>query len=163
MLTIDRLKELLHYDPLSGLFIRKVGRSGPRSRVGDFAGSSQTGGYAKIFVDSVIYKSHRLAWFYHHGEWPKGEVDHINGIKSDNRIANLRDVSRSQNRMNVGVYASNKAGIRGVSWSAGNSKWRAQIQVMGKKISLGYYATIEDANASYQAAAKKYHGEYARD
>lgn len=161
MLTLCRLKELLHYDPATGDFIRLIGRSGPRARVGDVAGHRQPEGYCRIYVDGKGYKAHRLAWFYMTGEWPS-EIDHINGDKSFNAFANLRPVTRSQNRMNVAAYQSNKSGIRGVSWCSRNRKWKAQIQRDGVKKSIGYYPTKEDAKAAYDEAAAELHGEYRR-
>jgi hypothetical protein len=161
MLTQERLKELLAYDPETGLFIRLQNRPGPGARAGDAAGSVQPNDYRRIFVDGKGYKAHRLAWFYVHGEWPS-EIDHINCNKDDNRLANLRVVSRSQNRMNVRAYASNKSGYRGVSLYKPTNRWKAQIQVDGRKKALGYYATPEDAYAAYCEASTRLHGEHGR-
>ena len=95
MLTQERLKELLEYDPETGFFTRLIGRSGPRARSGDVAGCDNGQGYIRIYVDGRPYKGHRLAWFYVHGAWPR-EIDHINGDKSDNKLANLRPATRSR-------------------------------------------------------------------
>lgn len=160
-LTQDRLKELLEYNPEAGRFIRLIGRSGPKARAGDVAGCDNGQGYIRIYVDGRPYKAHRLAWFYMFGEWPK-EIDHINCDKSDNRAANLRKVTRSQNRMNVRAYRSNKSGYRGVSYYRQTGRWKAQIQKSGKKIAIGYFDTPEQAHAAYQEASARLHGEYGR-
>lgn len=160
-LTQERLKELLEYNPETGLFVRLIGRSGPNARVGDVAGCDNGKGYIRIYVDGTAYKGHRLAWFYVYGEWP-AEIDHINGDKSDNRLANLRSVTRSQNRMNVGAYKSNGSGYRGVNFDKATGKWKAQIQRDGRKRAIGYFGTPEDAKAAYDAEAERLHGEYRR-
>lgn len=161
MVSRQRLLDLFRYDDETGNLVRKIGRSGPKARVGDIAGRITEKGYVRVYVDGSPYAAHRLIWIMHYGESAK-EIDHINGIKSDNRIENLRSVTRSQNRMNVGAYSSNKSGVRGVSWSKANKKWIAQIQKDGRKIGIGYFSTIEEAKIAYEAAASKYHGEYAR-
>lgn len=161
MLTQQRLRELLLYDPETGDFIRLVGRSGPNARAGDIAGCDNGHGYVRIYVDGKAYKGHRLAWFYMYGEWPK-EIDHINGEKSDNRLANLRPVTRSQNRMNCGAYANNVAGVRGVSWNARQKKWKAQIQRDGRKYGLGCFASRDEAADAYRSASRRLHGEFSR-
>lgn len=161
MVSRERLLELFQYDAKTGDLIRKVGRSGPKARAGDIAGRVNDNGYIRVYVDGRPYSAHRLIWLMVYGDWAK-EIDHVNGIKSDNRIENLRSVTRSQNRMNVGAYSSNKLGIRGVSWSKTNKKWKAQIQKDGKKIGIGYFSSIDEAKEAYIKAAYKYHGEYAR-
>lgn len=161
MLTQERLKELLSYDPETGLFTRLVGRSGPNARAGDIAGCDNGKGYIRIYVDGKPYKAHRLAWFYMTGEWVP-EVDHENTIKSDNRWDNLRKATRGQNRGNTRAYKNNTSGLKGVSFNKRTARWAAQIQKDGVKVGLGYYATAEDAHAAYVIAAKKYFGEFAR-
>lgn len=161
MLTRERLCELLEYDPETGAFTRLIGRSGPNARAGDVAGCDNGAGYIRIYVDGAAFKAHRLAWFYAHGEWPS-EIDHINGDKADNRLCNLRPVTRSQNRMNVAAYRSNKSGYRGVSFYKPTQRWKAQIQVDGRKKSIGYYGTPEEAHRAYCEASRVLHGEFGR-
>lgn len=161
MVSRQRLLELFHYDHETGNLVRKIGRSGPKARRGDIAGRITDKGYVRVYVDGSPYSAHRLIWIMHHGVGVE-EIDHINGIKSDNRIENLRSVTRSQNRMNVGAYSSSKSGVRGVSWSKANNRWKAQIQKDGRKIGIGYFLTVEEAKIAYDEAASKYHGEYAR-
>lgn len=159
-LTRDRLKELLHYDPYTGRLTWLVDRKGP-ARAGCEAGCDNGQGYRRIYVDGKPYKGHRLAWFYMTGQWPR-EVDHINGDRSDNSWANLREVTRSQNKMNFSVYRSNSSGYPGVSYYRRTGKWKAQIQKAGQKTFLGYHDTPEQAAAAYERAANELFGEYAR-
>lgn len=159
-LTHERLKAVLAYDAETGLFIWKV-RTGRRVKVGDQAGViSSTIGYRLIRIDRTLYLAHRLAYFYQTGAWPEGEIDHINGAKTDNSYANLRIATRSQNMYNVGKRKSNKCGLKGVSLSRG--RWVAEILVEGKKRHVGAFDTPEAAYAAYVEAAHRYHGEFAR-
>ncbi len=112
MLTQERLLELIHYNPETGLFSRLGGRRS--DRVGKVAGSPQGQGYLLIFVDGRRYRAHRLAWFYMTGEWPADGIDHVNNIKTDNRFANLRLATRAQNEMNKPPSRSNTSGVKGV-------------------------------------------------
>lgn len=161
MLTLNRLKELLYYDAETGLFTRKVGRSGPNARAGDIAGCDNGQGYVRIYVDGVPYKAHRLAWFYMTGEWVD-EVDHRDTDRSNNRWDNLREATRSQNRTNCAAYRNNTSGYKGVSFYKRTGKWKAQIQKEGRKISLGYFETPEAAHAAYIDAANRLFGQFAR-
>jgi len=108
----------------------------------------------KIFSEHVL--SHRAAWAYHYGEWPKGQIDHINGERSDNRILNLRDVHRNENAKNRREYACNKSGATGVCWHKRHKKWRAAIGAEGRKIYLGVFDDISDAIAARKSAERRY-------
>lgn len=150
-LTPERLKELFLYDPESGIFTRRIahGRHG-RYRAGVVAGSADNKGYIVIRIDKRIYKAHRLAWLYVHGEWPQHDIDHINRVKSDNRISNLRDAPATLNRLNmVDARKDSKLGVLGV-YQRGKM-FVAQIQVIGKGVKyLGTYPTKEQASAVYE-------------
>lgn len=161
MLTQERLRELLSYDPETGIFTRLVSRPGPNGHVGAIAGCDNGQGYIRIYVDGRAYKAHRLAWFYVHGEWVK-EIDHRNRNRADNHLKNLRPATRGQNRGNSGIYRNNTSGMTGVSFHAPTKKWKAQIQKDGRKKGLGYFFTAEDAHAAYLAAANAEFGEFAR-
>ncbi|UOF79269.1 endonuclease [Caudoviricetes sp.] len=104
--------------------------------------------------------AHRLAWVYMFEHEPVGDIDHINMVKSDNRLLNLREATRSQNKANEGLRSTNTSGFRGVSKS--NSKWAASIWMNGKQRVIGRYANKEDAAKAYDAMALKIHGNYAR-
>ncbi len=154
-LTAGYLRSILDYDPETGIFTRKV-RTSNSVKVGGIAGSQNGDGYLLIMLQSRLYQAHRLAWLYMHGEWPKDQIDHINRNRSDNRIANLRDVSHKQNQQNKSKQSNNKSGYPGVSWYKRYSKWRARIRHNQKLIHLGYFDDLEDAVAARKAAEKLY-------
>ena len=153
MVTHKRLKELLNYDPDTGVFTRKLYVRG--HKVGEVVGFDWNG-YRGIKLDGKGYQAHRLAWLYVYGEHPKHEVDHINCNKMDNRIANLRDIPKNKNRENqIAPYKNNKLGVQGVSMHRG--KYKAQIQIAGVVTYLGVHETLEAAKQAYIDAKKKYH------
>ena len=154
-LSAEKLRELLHYEPETGIFTWKV-RAANNVKVGDVAGSQNGWGYLQIRVLSRAYKAHRLAWLYMHSNWPKDQLDHINRNKADNRVANLRDVSHKQNMQNKSKSSNNTSGHPGVSWNKQNSKWRAYIAHNRKQIHLGYFSILEDAISARKAAEKLY-------
>jgi hypothetical protein len=149
-----RVLELLHYDAETGVFTRRVRRAS--FRAGDVAGFEHEG-YRELRVDGRDIKAHRLAWFYAHGAWPDGVIDHINQNKIDNRLANLRVVTISENRQNMSKYRSNTSGHKGVYFSKPDGRWRAQINHCGKRNYLGSFATVEDAAGAYSLAAAALH------
>lgn len=155
-LTQDALKELLHYDQGTGMFTWKVSRGGT-AWAGTVAGSfDKVRGYWKIIVGNRNYQTHRLAWFYVYGRWPAC-LDHINRIRTDNRLANLREVTRSQNLQNTTTHRSKVSGFRGVSFCKQTGRWKAQIGLNGKNTNLGRFGAPEDAHAAYLAAAAVMH------
>lgn len=156
-LTAGRLRELLHYDPATGVFTWLVHRQ--RHRAGTVAGSPHSAGYIEIGVCGRSYLAHRLAWLYVHGEWPARDVDHRNGIKTDNRIDNLRDVTKVVNLQNRrGAAAGNVSGLLGVSKSAAKcGRWFARLQVNGRQKSLGSFDSPEAAHAAYLTAKRQLH------
>jgi hypothetical protein len=152
-LTAERLRELVHYDPETGIFTRKVDRGGHKA--GEVMGALSHRGYMKIGVDMRRYYAHRLAWLYIHGEMPK-VVDHINGNQMDNRIANLRNVDQAANVQNITRKSrNNKSGFLGVSPK--RKKWAAQISVNNKTVRLGVYDEKEAAYAAYVDAKRRLH------
>lgn len=161
MLTAERVKQLLDYDPATGSFTWRENRGGTARR-GGRAGSINVLGYVDIGVSGRRCLGHRLAWLYVHGAWPPHEIDHINGNPADNRIANLRLATRTQNVRNTRRRHDNSSGVKGVYWIARCGKWRADIRVAGKGKHLGYFNRIEDAAAAYERAAAKHFGEFAR-
>jgi len=106
---------------------------------------------------------HRLVWAFVNGKWPNDQIDHVNGIKNDNRLINLREANNSQNNMNKGKQSNNTSGFKGVSWHKLRNKWRSDIRVDGKRFNLGNYDCIAAASFAYQIASDKYHGEFGRE
>lgn len=159
LLTIDRLKAVLHYDPETGKFTRLISSGG--AQPGSEPGHYNHNGYRIISVDSVKYRAHRLAWFYMTGEWPKEDIDHENLIPSDNRWKNLREATDAQNLQNIGTPKHNTSGLKGASWREDKQKWRATICSRGKWRHLGYFSSKEEAHAAYCAAALELNGEFA--
>jgi hypothetical protein len=116
-------------------------------------------GYRVVNVFKKRYPAHRLAWFHHYGSWPSKEIDHINRIKDDNRIANLREATRSQNAANISFKTKSMAGFRGVTCRSG--KFLARIRINGKMTHVGTFLTAADAHQAYCRAAAEYYGEFA--
>ena len=156
-ITIETLRCLLNYDPDTGIFCWRVQPS-RNVKAGVVAGTVNHDGYIRIKIDGTLFMAHRLAWLYVYGAWPQDQIDHINGDKRDNRIANLRDVSRSVNMQNqVRAQKDNKSGLRGVSWNKNKKRWEAGISVNGRNEYLGSFDTTEAAHAAYLAAKLRLH------
>lgn len=165
-LTQKELKKFLSYDPETGDFRWKVMRT-RRWKVGMIAGTvCKKRGYRRIGLKPtgatrvIIVRAHRIAWLYVYGEWPFSDIDHINRNGCDNRIANLRLATKTQNMGNRKRNANNSSGYKGVYKH--RNKWAACIRQNGKTISLGTFNTPQEAHAAYVAAAKKIFGEFAR-
>jgi hypothetical protein len=166
-LTAERVRELLDYDPASGVFAWKPRLSSSRgvkifnSRfAGKVAGSPDVHGYIQIMVDRQNYKAHRLAWLWVHGTLPADkEVDHSDRNRAHNAIANLRLANRQQQACNTGARKSGHP--KGCHWSTRDKKWSTWIYVDGRKVSLGAFARLEDARAARFQAEAQYHGEWA--
>jgi hypothetical protein len=161
MITQQRLHELFEYRD-DGNLIRKVSVQS-NAKKGDVIGSVNNDGYLCVMVDRKPYRVHRLIFLYHHGYLTDGlQMDHIDGNRTNNRIENLREVTKSQNKMNSKLAANNTSGVKGVYWHKRIQKWTSNIRLNRKHIHLGYYDTIEEAVAVVIAARNEYHGEYAR-
>lgn len=158
-LTADRLRELLHYDADTGVFTW-INPPGMKMRRGALAGSSSRGdrGYVVIGIGGRRYRAHRLAWLYATGEWPTGEIDHLNGQRNDNRFANLRDVTHSLNTQNLRAKRDRtRSGLLGAQFRGRTRRWRAQIRIGKVRYELGEFDTPEEAHAAYLAAKRKLH------
>jgi HNH endonuclease/AP2 domain len=158
VLTLEKLRRLVSYDPDTGMFRRNI--DGNTYRIGDVAGYINKFGYRCMDVDGRPYRAHRLAWFYMTGVMPSEYVDHINGQKADNRFCNLRLATNSQNQANRPAPKNNTSGIKGVRFEPARNKWRAVLWVQGKVIVLGRFDTKDAAAAAYETAARNAFGEY---
>lgn len=157
-LTSEYVAKRLDYNPETGIFTWKT-PTAARLKSGDIAGTIHKTGYVKIILDGIPYWAHRLAWLYYYKEWPKGEayqIDHINGNRADNRIANLRLVTNKKNARNHKMYSHNTSGITDVCFNEQSQKWCAQIHTNGKQIHLGSFHFFEDAVKAREAAEIKY-------
>jgi HNH endonuclease/AP2 domain len=161
MLTVERLRQVLDYDPEIGVFTWRV-QPNNRVKAGAVAGTLADRGYRRIKIDDREYLAHRLAWLHHYCEWPPGEIDHKDNNPANNAIANLRVASRSQNCWNSRKRKDNKSGLKGVYWHSPARRWSAQIKIHGRNVYLGSFATPEQAHAAYMAAAEEHFGEFAR-
>ena len=155
MIERSELMRLVDYDPETGVFTWKV-KTCRKVLVGKKVGSLNRLGYVQIKINKVFYYGHRLAWFCFYGQWPEQEIDHINGNPSDNRIINLRLANRSQNNQNRGARVDCASGIRGVMRRKDTGRWKAEIRVNKKSISLGCFDSIESAAAARRIAEQKY-------
>lgn len=155
MLTQTRLRQLLRYDKRTGVFYWRIAQS-RRVRAGARAGKVRAiTGYRSVQIDSKNYLEHRLAWLYVYGQFPNGNLDHKNRIKTDNQIANLREATKSQNGANA---KTQRDGLKGASRQG--KWWYAFIRHYGKQEYLGCFRTEEAAHAAYCKAAKKLHGKF---
>ena len=154
LITQERLKSLLTYDPDTGEFRWRVRRGGSANS-GVIAGARNSEGYVQIQIDANKHKAHRLAWLYVHGEHPT-EIDHINRVKHDNRIVNLRSVTHAQNGQNQKRPKNNTSGHIGVDFHKRSNRWRARIKIDGKLTDIGYFDTKEAAALARANAEQTY-------
>lgn len=149
--TYEQIRELFDYDPERGCLVRKVKR-GQCFNVGDVAGSLFPSGYYYIEIDGKSYSTHRLIWLWHNGYWSENQIDHVDQDKLNNRIENLREVSKSCNLRNTGNSRANTSGVKGVQWNKNKGKWDAKITIDGKQRQIG---TFSDFVAAVVARWKK--------
>jgi hypothetical protein len=146
------------YDPATGVFTWCVSRN--RQPKDSLAGTKTYHGYTAIKVDGVTYRAHRLAWLYVYGEWPTAELDHVNRIRNDNRIANLRLTTRFLNMQNLEKVGMCSKHV-GVSRYQDKIRWRAYITVKGKQINLGIFNTENEALNARKLAEVAYYADHA--
>ena len=159
MITQKILQELIDYNLETGVFTNKVLRK--PCKVGKLLGTTDPKGYIRIGINNKVYAAHRLAWLYVYGEMPKNQIDHINGIRNDNRIVNLRDIQSQWNTQNQHKAPKNsKTGYLGVSWSKQKNKYRSAIVVDGKQKHLGFFDNKETASQMYEMHKKLLHQGY---
>ncbi len=162
MTTQSRLKELFSYDQDTGQFIRIGLPKKGTAELGKVCGIKDAHGYLNISIDGKKYKAHRLVFLYVFGEIPGNgvDIDHVNRVRDDNRLINLRLASRSENMLNSSKKANNSSGIKGITWSKNANKWRAKAQLNGKHIHIGYFSTKELAQQAYKTYCIENHKEF---
>lgn len=157
LIAIDELRMLLRPDFEQG---RLYWISSPRRSVsaGSEAGTPLDG-YVVVQILGRSYRAHRLIWALKHGRWPAGQIDHLNGVRSDNRIANLREVTTSENMQNRAEprKGPHSSGLLGVSWHKGRQKWEAYICINGRRHHLGRFVEKEHAHHAYLSAKQRLH------
>ena len=157
-ISVERLREVLNYDPETGIFTRRIAPSKSNMRFcGVVAGTTEPSGYTIIRVDRCAFKAHRFAVAYVEGEFPPAQVDHINGDRSDNRYANLRKATHAENHQNRTLDVRNKSGFVGVFFNKKLQKWLAHIRLNRVGTHLGCFDTPEEAHAAYLAAKAQLH------
>lgn len=171
--SIDLLRQLLRYDADTGLLFWKerpiemfVGGEYPperraaswNSRCADKEAFTyvNSAGYRSGAVNDLLLLAHRVIWAIHYSKWPDDDVDHIDGDKLNNRIANLRDVPQAVNTRNAVGKSNNTSGVTGVSWRPDRGKWRARVMVNYREISLGHFDTLEEATIAREAAVRQF-------
>ena len=173
MTAYEYARECFAYDPDAGVLTWKVRprehftsdrgwKAANTYRAGAVAGHARKDGYVSLFIGGKAIKAHRLIWLLTHGEWPPGDLDHIDGDRANNRIDNLRVATRSQNARNKSRYRNNTSGYKGVDFVPSIRKWRARVQTGGIRKCVGEFDTPEEAASACAAARVKLHGEYAR-
>lgn len=177
MLTQERLTEYLDYDPVTGMFTTKERARAEfstkalwqrcKNKAGRPVGCANHGGYVKIHIDGIYYSAHRLAWLWVYGEmpsYPEFEIDHINGDRADNRIVNLRKVTKSENQRNGARRRNNRSGVTGVNWVRSKRRWIARIWDGPHHRYLGAFKHLEDARLARERAEREigYHKEHGR-
>lgn len=161
--SVEYLKSLLKYDPKSGYFFWKINKSS-RARIGRKTGNKNGNGYIILKVDCYRFQAHQIAWLLVKGKWPKKDIDHIDGNRSNNSISNLREATKQQNAWNMkrknGENIKNTSGTKGVYFNKARKKWEVSIGV-GRKIYIGLFSELSDAVLARKKSEKKYHKEYA--
>ena len=155
ILTHKQLKSMLHYSPARGVFTWRVSRRGIMA--GTIAGTITHGGYVQIHIDGKTYLAHRLAFLYQDEKFPENEVDHINHIRDDNRLCNIRLSTHHENHKNLSLAKNNKSGVMGVFFDKSRNKWLSRIKLNQKTIHLGRFDKKEDAIKS-RKIAESMHG-----
>lgn len=162
-LSAEYLKSVLNYAPETGVFTWCVKHpSTRRYREAGYAVANEKERRRRICVGGFGYLAHRLAWLWMTGKWPDYEIDHRDGDGLNNKWCNIREATPDQNGWNKTKNKRNKSGYKGVSWDKVRKKWAAQIRYEKTNHRLGFFDTVEEAHETYIAAAKKFHGEFAR-
>lgn len=147
----ETLTKFINYNESTGSFLWAVNRGSIKA--GSKAGAVNGGGYLVIGINYKLYSAHRLAWLYVHGVWPKNFIDHINGVKTDNRISNLREATIRENGQNRIEHRTGK--LVGATYAKDRNMWRAQIEINNKNVRLGQFKTEQEAHKAYVDAKNR--------
>ncbi|EGI1468614.1 endonuclease [Salmonella enterica] len=158
LMSVGDIRDLIDYNPENGVLTAKVNFSGRQA--GSVIGSQTWQGYYAFSLFGKKCFAHRLAWLLHYGEWPSQPIDHINGIKTDNSIRNLRLCSLSQNQFNKPTQKNNTTGVKGVYWNKRDKRYVASVQFNGKKYSAGHHKDIDSAKEAVMKLREKLAGEF---
>jgi hypothetical protein len=153
------LKAMVYYNPESGSF-KWLKKASKNTIIGSRIGRLISGGYIGMNLQKKLYLAHRLAWFYVYGRWPN-EIDHINRLPADNRLCNLRECTRMQNRQNTIPKRSNMTGYKGVSLDKSRQLWRSRIKLSDRTLFLGRFKSAQEAAIAYDYASVKYFDKFA--
>jgi hypothetical protein len=159
-IPIARAKELLFYDPTTGILKWREAR-GRGVKAGDEAGTISANGYIQISLDGTLYRAHRVAFAIYYGRQPSTELDHVDRDTGNNKIANLREATHFDNQHNARRSRNNSTGVKGVHKRL-SGKYQASLLNQGKKLHFGYFCTIDDAKEAVRAARVTLHGDFAR-
>lgn len=160
MITAERLREVVTYDPTTGVF-RWREKISKKVRVGAVAGNTCGDGRPYIRIEGRNYVAARLAWLYVRGTWPAADIDHVDGNHADNRLCNLREATRAQNMANKRRHKNCSSGVKGVEFHKLTGRWVARIRCNNVRRYIGIYDTKEEAASAYWLAAKETFGEFA--
>lgn len=163
--TYTELSKLFNYDPGTGIITNRINRA-TNAKAGEEAGSLKQNGYRSILLNGEGRQTHRIAWLLFYGCWPTDELDHIDHVKDNNRITNLRPATRSENNRNASRRGDSTSGVTGVSWNRTRKKWCAYITFDGKRTHLGLYTDLQSAANARKEAERKHgfhinHGQFA--
>lgn len=156
MIDQETVKKLFHYDAQSGMLLWRNG-NGRNVKPWQQANSLNSNGYYAVKINGINYSVHRIIWLYVNGKFPNGDIDHKNRIRNDNRLCNLRDVSRTDNAQNISLPRHNKSGHIGVSWFKKHKAWTVYIKVNKKNKWLGCYKNLNDAIAARKAGERQFY------
>jgi len=158
--SVDYLRKRLRYEPETGKLFWLDYEGMPNNWRARWAGkeafTATADGYRQGKIGRVWFLAHRVAYAIHHEEWPNGPIDHINGVRNDNRINNIRIVSQRENNRNAAMQINNTSGVNGVHWNKASGKWQASIMADNRRKHLGLFDTLEEAAAARKEAAAKY-------
>lgn len=157
--SIHLLRHEFRYNPTTGLLTNRVNRS-RCALIGEEAGKLSSRGYRQVGIRGALYSVHRVAWAIHFGYWPTRLIDHINGVRDDNRISNLRLANFEESSRNRRASRRNTSGAKGVTFHKQTGRWQAQIGCGGRNHYLGLFNTVDLAQQAYERAAKRLHGEF---